>query len=331
MMSETQSLDEDEIRNTEDATRSSAALNLRVWTKTLPSRTHPERNEDLAWSAKNSMAHAVIDGMGGSRRVVDGKEIGGEHAAVMLGKVLDERLRDLPSDLSVSAARELLSAVVAEGGERIYREVNAEGQIPPEQIPEGKTAEDVMAAAVMTALILCEGGRRAVIGQNGDTRAYLYSDGDLLLLTEDQDAVHMDAEEGVISPDQGDAIDEAIDTFQGFDIGKLEPLARKYFIQRNLVFGQIGDTPAPQAPVFSTIQLRPGDTLLLCSDGVYSNLTTDEIRASMASIDPAATLVDRGDARSAERALPDPNDLSAPYNYRAHQDDATAIALKVEW
>src|SRR3982750_3935317 len=113
----------------------------KVWWKSSPSRSHPERNEDLAWSSTNGVAHAVIDGMGGSRRVVDGKEIGGEHAAAMLGKVLDERLQSLPPDLSVTAARELLSVVVTEGGERIYREINAEGQIPPEQIPEGKSAE----------------------------------------------------------------------------------------------------------------------------------------------------------------------------------------------
>ncbi len=307
------------------------SFNVRVWTKSLPSRTHLERNEDLAWSSTNGVAHAVIDGMGGSRRVVDGKEIGGEHAAAMLGKVLDERLQSLPPDLSVTAARELLHVVVAEGGERVYKEVNAQGQIPPEQIPDGKTAEDVMAAAVMTTLIFCENGRRAVVGQNGDTRAYLYSDGELILLTEDQDAVHMDMEEGKLTPDEAQAADEAVDDFDGYDIGKLDATARKYFVQRNLVFGQIGDEPEPQAPVFSTIQLQPGDMVLMCSDGVYANLTTEEIRSTMASADPATALVDRGDARSTERTLPDANDLSAPYNYRAHQDDTTAIVLRVEW
>lgn len=309
------------------------SFNVRVWTSTLPSRTHPERNEDLAWSSTNGVAHAVIDGMGGSRRVVNGKEVGGEQAAAMLGKVLDERLQSLPPDLSVNAARELLSVVVAEGGEHIFKEVNAAGQIPPEQIPEGKTAEDVMAAAVMTTLIFCENGRRATIGQNGDTRAYLYTadDGELILLTEDQDAVHMDLEEGKLTPEEAQAIDEAQDDFDGYDIGRLDPVVRKYFVQRNLVFGQIGDEPEPEAPVFSTIQLQPGDTILMCSDGVYANLTTEEIKSTMASADPATALVQRADARSAGRALPDPNDLSAPYNYRAHQDDTTALVLRVEW
>jgi serine/threonine protein phosphatase PrpC len=302
---------------------------IKIWVKSTPSATHLDRNEDAYWSARNGMAHAVIDGMGGSRRVVNGKEIGGEHAAAGVRATLDARLQDSPATLSVSAARELLSAVVAEAGANVYRDVNAGGQIPPEQIPAGKTAEDVMAAAVMTALILCEGGSRAVISQNGDTRCYLYSGNELILLTDDQDLVRLDVQDGKLTSEQADSIEDELDEFDGFDIGKLDPAARPYFVQRNLVYGQIGDEPEQQAPTFATIQLRPGDLLLLCSDGVYANLTTDEIAASMGSIDPAAALVDRSNARAADRALPDPSDPSAPYNYRAHQDDTTALVIRV--
>jgi len=304
---------------------------IHVWAKSLPSREHPERNEDAYWSATNGIAHAVIDGMGGSRRVVEGKEVGGEHAAAGLVAVLNERLQDLPSDLSTTAARELLSVVVAEAGAKVYYEVNASGKIPPEQIPEGKDAEDVMAAAVMTSVIFCDAGRRALIGQNGDTRAYLFSGGELILLTDDQDAVLLDVLEGKITQEESDSIQEAMDDFDGLDIGKLDPKARAYFFKRNLLFGQIGDSDTPRSPEFVTIQLRPGDMLALVSDGVYANLSASEIRESLNAVDPAASLVDRGDARSGERQLPDPDNLSAPYNYRAHQDDATAVVVKVEW
>lgn len=303
----------------------------RTWAKSVPSRTHPERNEDAYWSARNNIAHAVIDGMGGSRRVVNNIEIGGEHAAAAIRKVIDERLQDLPTNVSVTAAREILSAVIAEANERVFKQVNAEGNIPPEQIPEGKTAEGVMAAACLTALILCEGGRRAVISQNGDTRCYLYSNNELILLTEDQDSVTLDRNQGVITDEEAEAIDEALDTFSGFDLGKVDPVVRKYYAKRYLVFGQLGDSPQASAPEFSTIQLQPGDRLVLTSDGVHDNLTHDEIAAGMNSIDPAATLVDRADQRSGERALPDPSDLSVPYNYRAHQDDTTALIVKIEW
>jgi serine/threonine protein phosphatase PrpC len=306
-------------------------FNVHIWVKSLPSRAHLERNEDAYWSAANGMAHAVIDGMGSSRRVVNGRDVGGEHAAAHLVAALKARLEDLPSTIAPPAARELLTIAAAEAGEATFKEINASGNIPPDQVPEGKTAHDVMAAACMTALIFCEAGRRAVIGQNGDTRAYLYSRGDLILLTDDQDAIYLDLANGVITEEKAVALDEAIDNFTGFDISQLDPAARKYFAARNLVYGQIGDAPRPEPPVFTTIRLQPGDMILLCSDGVYSNLTTSEIQAAMSAIDPAATLVDRGDARSGERSLPDPNDLSAPYNYRAHQDDTTALVIKVEW
>src|SRR6476620_9640893 len=119
-------------------------LDIQVWRKSLPSRTHPDRNEDLGWSARNKMAHAVIDGMGGIRRKVEGREIGGEHAAGIIGQTLAARLEDLPLDFSVSEAKDLLAAVVAEANARIYKELNAGGQVPADQIPEGKGAEDVM-------------------------------------------------------------------------------------------------------------------------------------------------------------------------------------------
>ncbi len=307
------------------------SFHIRTWSKSLPSRDHPQHNEDLIWSARNGMAHAMIDGMGGARRIVDGKAVGGEHAAAKIGDVLDVRLQDLPETLSVTAARELLSVAVAEAGPKVFQEVNASGQIPASQVPAGKTAHEAMAAAVMTGLVFCEGGRRAVLGQNGDTRGYLFSGGELMLLTEDQDAVALDVHEGKLSEDDALTIQEEMDAFDGHDIGKLSDRARYYFVRRYAAFGQIGDSAEPQAPVFSTIQLRPGDVILLCSDGVYANLTTAEIRDGLTALDPAAALVDKADARSGERTLPDPNDLSAPYNYRAHVDDTSALVILVEW
>lgn len=303
---------------------------VKVWAKSLPSRGHPERNEDLYWSAQNGVAHAVVDGMGGSRRTVEGREVGGEQAAWAIGEALARRLEGLPHDLPIKSARELLSVAVAEAGAYVFNEVNAAGQIPPEQIPEGKTADEVMAAAVMTVVIFCEGGRRAAVGQNGDTRCYLYSGGELIVLTDDQDAVRSDMESGVLTEEEATAIGDELDAFDGFDLGRLSPIARRYFARRFLVAGQVGDSPDPQQPLFAAIQLNPGDTLLLTSDGVHDNLTPAEIEAAMQSIDPAATLVDRADARSGERSLPDPTDLTQEYNYRAHQDDSTAVVLRVE-
>jgi serine/threonine protein phosphatase PrpC len=277
------------------------------------------------------VAHAVVDGMGSVRRKTTEGEIGGEHAATIIAKALSERLDNLPADLTVQQARELLSVAVNEAGARVFHELNMSGEIPAELIPEGKSALDVMPAAVMTVLVFCDGGRRAVLSQNGDSRGYLFSRGELILLTEDQDAVEYDVDQGILTPDEALAIQEAVDTFEGYDITKLDPRARSYFVRRHLAFGQVGDSEAPRPPEFSTIQLHPGDVILLCSDGVYSNLTTREIAEGLTAIDPAATLVDRADARSAGRALPNADDPSEPYNYRAHQDDITALVVKISW
>ena len=91
-----------------------------------------------------------------------------------------------------------------------------------------------MAAAVMTALVFCENGRRAAIGQNGDTRAYLYSDGDLILLTEDQDAVHMDMEEGKLTP-------EAVEGLGGLLTGLVLVMMVRLGLTLNYVAYLVGD------------------------------------------------------------------------------------------
>jgi hypothetical protein len=81
----------------------------KVWVKTIPSRTHPDHNEDTPWSSENGVAHALVDGMGSIRRKTPHGELGGEHAATLIGKVLTEKLEGLPRDLSIQDARELLA------------------------------------------------------------------------------------------------------------------------------------------------------------------------------------------------------------------------------
>lgn len=306
-------------------------LPVRVWAATAPSRSHPERNEDAYWSAENGVVHAVIDGMGGSRRLVPGLgEVGGEHAAQGIVRVLDERLQGVSPDITVEEARETLRRVLSEAAVRVFREVNAEGAIPPEQVPEGSSALDVMAAACATVTVLCERGARAVIAQHGDTRAYLVSGGELLPLTEDQDAVGRDVETGTLPHEAGLAISAELDAFDGRTLGDLSPQALRYYSIRNLVYGQLGDSdPAPE-PSLLVIRLSPADALLLTSDGVHDNLSAAEIAALLGQPDPAAALVTTADRRSTESPLPHPGDPTAPYNYRAHPDDATAIVVKQE-
>jgi serine/threonine protein phosphatase PrpC len=82
-------------------------------------------------------------------------------------------------------------------------------------------------------------------------------------------------------------------------------------------------------PAISVIRLGSGDALLLTSDGVHDNLSSSEITQFLDEADPATTLVQAADARSGESALPHPEDLGAPFNYRAHPDDASAMLIRL--
>lgn len=317
---------------TQAAPQSTAGLPVRVWAATLPSRLHPERNEDAYWSAPNGVCHAMIDGMGGSRRFVPGMgEIGGEHAAAVIVRVLAERLANVPPRISRPEARALLEEVVAEAGARVFGEVNDEGAIPPAQVPEGKAPLDVMAAACATIVVLAEEGSCAVISQNGDTRAYLYSpsQGEFYVITEDDDAISHDVEAATLEYERGRTISQALDDFDGRDISILPGDALPYFARRNLVEEQLGDSAPPPLPAISVIQLGSGDALLLTSDGVHDNLSSSEITEFLRAVDPATALVQAADARSGESPLPNPEDPGAPFNYRAHPDDASAMLIRL--
>ncbi len=81
----------------------------------------------------------------------------------------------------------------------------------------------------------------------GDSRLYLLRDGQIAFHTRDHSRVRMLVEQGLISQDQQ----------------ATHPL-------RNRIFSCLGGTHAPQIEFSKRTPLRADDTLLLCSDGVWS-------------------------------------------------------------
>lgn len=115
-------------------------------------------------------------------------------------------------------------------------------------------------------------GDTLVIGHIGDSRAYLLRDGNLKQLTEDHSLVGELFRNGQITKEQA------------FD----HP-------SRNVLTQALG-TSTEVAPQVATHKLTAGDRVLLCSDGLTTMLTDDEI---------AKTLLDEADVATACRALVD--------------------------
>ena len=112
----------------------------------------------------------------------------------------------------------------------------------------------------LTALRLTDTSAEAV--QVGDSRLYRLRDGALQQLTEDHSVVGEWLRAGAISAD--------------------EAHASKY---RNVLTRALGTEPAVEIDDL-TLEVRAGDLLLLCSDGLSSMLTDDEIAAVLVAQTP---------------------------------------------
>ncbi len=182
-------------------------------------------------------AYLVADGLGGHQR--------GEVASALAGQtILDAfftRRRSSPSNAPPPPAplEDILADLLQDANSRIYV-LGMTGESmhrDPERAGMGTT--------VTVALLA---GDALTIGHVGDSRAYLLRDGALTQLTDDHTLVAQRVLEGVLDP---------------LEIAR-HPL-------RNILTQALG-IGEKVTPFIRTHRLRPGDRLLLCSDGLYTAL-----------------------------------------------------------
>jgi serine/threonine protein phosphatase PrpC len=113
-----------------------------------------------------------------------------------------------------------------------------------------KSEYEGMATTVAAVLV---DGDMANIGHVGDSRIYLFSEGALSLLTSDHSWVNEQIQSGVISPDQA----------------RSHPL-------RNVVTRALGGK-TDLAVDMQVRKMKPGEILLLCSDGLTTMVPDEEI------------------------------------------------------
>ena len=106
--------------------------------------------------------------------------------------------------------------------------------------------------STLTSILLWN--RWAYVAQVGDSRAYLLRDGQLHQLTIDQTLVHELISQGALTPEEA----------------KTHP-------QRNMITQALGSTHPLRIPV-SRLELRRGDRILCCSDGLHGEVSDERIR-----------------------------------------------------
>ncbi|HEY3022082.1 MAG TPA: Stp1/IreP family PP2C-type Ser/Thr phosphatase [Actinomycetota bacterium] len=131
-------------------------------------------------------------------------------------------------------------------------------------------------------------GDRVRLAHVGDSRAYLLRDGDLRLLTEDHTLVHRMVTEGEISKEEA------------------QTHPQRSVLTRALGVDNVVDVDD------DTVQVRPGDRLLLCTDGLTSMVSEQAIEEAL-------------------RGVPDPQEAAQRLVHLANEgggtDNTTVVVL----
>lgn len=209
----------------------------------------------------HGLLFAVADGMGGAAA--------GEIASAMAANVVYEEL--LASWRSVEAPTpDGFASAIRDATETANSRIHAYAREHPEHRGMGTTA-------TIAGLL----GDTVYIAQVGDSRAYLFRDNKLNLLTRDQSLMQRLVDAGEISEEQAEASD-----------------------RRNIILQALGPEPVVKIDLTHQ-QLRLGDMLIVCSDGLSGVAKAYDIEeAARAEPDPAV-LCHRLIARANELGGPD--------------------------
>jgi serine/threonine protein phosphatase PrpC len=132
----------------------------------------------------------------------------------------------------------------------------------------------------------------------GDSRLYLFRNGETLHRTIDHSYVQHLEDHGLISPD-------ALDTHP----------------QRNYVTRCLGgNISSPEITVNRAVRLKDGDNIMLCSDGLWSKIEENHIGTLICSNTPLIQTVESMVTTAAENAAPDSDNVSA-IALRWHMDE----------
>ncbi len=218
--------------------------------------------------------YIVADGMGGhaAGEVASGLAIRGA-TEVLLREYLTPTL-DLDADYDRQAVQAIVHQAIMQANEYVLREGQARG--------------NDMGTTLTMALVV---GDRVIIGNVGDSRAYLYRDGALRRISKDHSLVMRLVELGQITED---------------DIYS-HP-------QRNAVLRSLGDKLDIEIDLFYE-RVHAGDALLLCSDGQWEMTRDPEM---------VRILADYPDPQQACQHL------VAAANQAGGEDNITSVLIKFE-
>ena len=223
-------------------------------------------NEDVFVLDEDAGVYLVADGMGG--------HAAGEVASRVATEEIVRAFRDGPNDAdetwpehwdtSLSATANLIVDAIVSGHHRVTLAMNKDADLKG------------MGTTVVVA-VHQPSEHKLVICHVGDSRAYRYRRGGLSLLTNDHSWVHEQVEAGFLTE----------------EAARTHPL-------KNVVTQALGGNSEPRVDVRED-HMEEGDLYLLCSDGLNSMLTDQEIAAVLETGGPLDEACSRLIAEANER------------------------------
>jgi protein phosphatase len=172
---------------------------------------------------------------------------------------------------SATAAYVASALSMAEPGGDVVELLGRAVRTTQQQLRVGTRLDPRRAGMGTTFTALLTDGRRVALGHVGDSRCYLFRDGELTQVTRDHTFVQTLVDAGVLTREES-----------------------RHHPRRNVVMQALhGDAPA--TPDVVVLDLRPGDRLLLCSDGLTDLVEDHQVALGLAHSDPevaAGSLVD---------------------------------------
>jgi protein phosphatase len=192
-------------------------------------------NQDALIIDNTHGLYAVLDGMGGANA--------GEVAAQTARDAIEEFVTEKRLSMDSKA---LLEAAIQSACQTVFDAGNASIQ------------HQGMGTTVVACLVNAE---RAWIAHVGDSRAYLWRNGGLQLLTRDHTIADELVDRGLLSAEEAE----------------LHPY-------KNVLARNLGQKPTAGVDLIE-VELEAGDRLLLCSDGLYGYAADEEVQSLLGSGD----------------------------------------------
>ncbi len=237
-------------------TEAAMPLRLKVATRTDQGRVR-KNNEDNVYAGELQLADGtsaylclVADGMGGARAGEQASQIAADVSSAQLQHGVD---RQPPPD--DEAWHALLQHAIKQANTQVYQEAHANAE------------QRGMGTTLTIAIVV---GDRAHVASVGDSRAYLINAAGLR--PDGAKAVQLTSDHSLVA--------------RLVDIGQITEEEARTHPQRNMLYRSVGTDPSVEVDTCSE-QLRPGDIILLCSDGLISYVRDEELaRIVIAHADP---------------------------------------------